>query len=80
VHSAQLLAARRGLGELRRIHRLLTADPAFRRFHTGRGGGLPPVYRAAIARRLGRYAQLLSRDDLRPVLPAPGAESEEFAA
>ena len=70
VHSAQVLDAHRELTQLRRIHRLLREDAAFRAFHEGRGGELPKFYRAEIDRRLGRYAGLLSAEDLRPVLPA----------
>jgi len=69
VHSAQVLDARRELGQLRRIHRLLIEDRAFRAFHAGEGGTLPGFYRAEIDRRLGPYAGLLSPSDLRPLLP-----------
>jgi hypothetical protein len=38
-------------------------------FHAGRLHDLPAFYRAHVARRLGRYAHVLSRSDLRPVHP-----------
>jgi len=56
------------LAEFRAILERLRHDPAFRDFHEGRSDTLPDFYRARARHLLGRYAELLSRDDLTPRL------------
>jgi hypothetical protein len=53
----------------------LRADRAFREFHEGRRGALPEFYHDQYERALGRYAELISRDDRRPDL-APWEAAE----
>lgn len=68
LHALRTFGVRQDLRELRRILRRLRTDPTFLAFHEGRPVGLPDYYRAQVRCRLGRYASLLSDDDLRPVL------------
>ena len=49
----------------------LRADPELRRFHDGKSERLPGFYAEKVRRQLGRYAELLTPDDLRPHL-VPG--------
>lgn len=62
-----------GYAELRRIHAMLASEANFRAFHEGQSDELPEFYRRLMDRRLGRYAELLSREDLRPVLEEPAS-------
>ncbi len=68
LHALRTFGVRQDLRELRRIRRLLRSDSTFRAFHEGRPVDLPEYYRAQLRRRLGRYACLLSDNDIRPVL------------
>ena len=71
---AQTLAVRRDIAEMRMMRDALRADPALRAFHAGGGARegvvLPPIYRAHLRQRLGRFAETLPEAALRPVLPA----------
>jgi hypothetical protein len=59
------------LGKLRRTRERLQNDAEFRGFHEGRTARLPAYYRQLYARRLGRYAELISEADMTPELEAP---------
>jgi radical SAM superfamily enzyme YgiQ (UPF0313 family) len=59
------------LGKLRRTRERLQNDAEFRGFHEGRTTRLPAYYRQLYARRLGRYAELISEADMTPELEAP---------
>jgi hypothetical protein len=66
------------LGKLRRTRDRFLADDEFRAFHEGRTTRLPAFYRRLYARRLGRYAELISESDMTPALeasPEPPARS-----
>src|SRR5262249_45821891 len=52
------------LGKLRRTLERFRNDAEFRHFHEGRTTRLPAFYRHLHARRLGRYAQLISAADM----------------
>jgi radical SAM superfamily enzyme YgiQ (UPF0313 family) len=71
LHAFRLLNVRRNLREFRVLRERLQRDARFRAFHEGNRDVLPEFYRRRLRRQLGRYAQLLSREDLRPRL-APG--------
>src|SRR5262245_17668173 len=58
------------LGKLTRTLERLRSDAEFRGFHEGRTARLPAYYRRLHARRLGRYAELISEADMTPVLEA----------
>lgn len=76
VNFVRLLGARSGLvNGARRIRAMLAADAGFRAFHEGRSDEVPRYYRGLLNHRLGRYAELLSGEDLRPVLEEPTAAS-----
>lgn len=75
---ARLLQVLRHLGHkngayvtLLHIKEMLTSDARFRAFHEGRSDELPEFYHHLLERRLGRYAELLSHEDRRPVLEEP---------
>jgi hypothetical protein len=64
------LALRAELAEMRRIRRMLADDSHFLAFHEGRTTALPEFYHRRFEQRLGRYAELLPREERRPVLHA----------
>ena len=68
VHTLRTCAVKREAREFRRIRAMLARDPGYRAFHEGRSRDLPAYYRKRLQQRLGPYAKLLSREDLRPVL------------
>ena len=70
IHTLRTFAVARDLGEMRRLHRLLIDDWAFRAFHEGRSDRLPDYYRWRFRERLGVFADQLSWDDLIPRLDA----------
>jgi hypothetical protein len=61
------------LGKLTRTRDRLRDDEEFRSFHEGRTSRLPTYYRHLYARRLGRYAELISEADRTPELEMPAA-------
>ena len=68
LHALRTAGMRQDLALYRRFGRLLETDAGFRTFHEGGRVPLPAVYHAAYERRLGRYAELLSRNDRTPML------------
>jgi radical SAM superfamily enzyme YgiQ (UPF0313 family) len=58
------------LGKLRRTRDRFRKDAEFRSFHEGRTARLPAFYRRVYAKRLGRYAELISDADMIPELEA----------
>ncbi len=58
------------LGKLKRTRNRLRDDEEFRSFHEGRTTRLPSFYRQLYAKRLGRYAELISEEDMTPELEA----------
>lgn len=75
AHLSQSLAHPAQLGKMRAVDRLLTTDRGFRTFHENRPNELPDFYRRRLRQRLGRYAELVSEDDWRPVLGPAAVES-----
>lgn len=74
INALRVLGIRDLLGEVRRIRDRLRLDPRFRAFHEGRQAELPAFYRHRCDEMLGPYAELLSEEDRRPVLPEARAE------
>ena len=68
AHLSQGLSYRAQLAEMRRVRALLKADRQFRAFHENLSSELPDFYRQRIRQRLGRYFELMSDADCRPVL------------
>jgi hypothetical protein len=66
VHGLRALSVRQDLEEYRRIRTLLTTDAQFRAFHEGRSDVLPEFYHWQFERRLGHYAELLTREERMP--------------
>lgn len=58
------------LGKLTRTLNRFRDDEEFRNFHEGRTSKLPTFYRQLYAKRLGRYAELISEADMTPELEA----------
>ena len=71
AHLSQTLSYRTQLGEMRRVARMLEEDPQFRAFHDNRPAPLPEFYHRRFEQRLGRYAELIGRDERQPVMDAP---------
>ncbi|HVV19593.1 MAG TPA: radical SAM protein [Pseudonocardiaceae bacterium] len=76
VHRARTAGFRSDIAAFRAILRTLRSDPEFLAFHEGRNATLPEFYHRAGDRALGRYAELLSREDRTPDLSQvrPGPE------
>jgi radical SAM superfamily enzyme YgiQ (UPF0313 family) len=68
VNWARTMWTRAEIAIYRELLDLLRADREFREFHEGRRSDLPEFYQRRYERDLGRYAELLSRDDRRPDL------------
>lgn len=68
IHALRTAGLKRDLGEFVRLRRRLASDRGFRAFHEGRSPKLPAYYRERLRGRLGAYAELLSAEDLAPVL------------
>ncbi|HVG82452.1 MAG TPA: radical SAM protein [Methylomirabilota bacterium] len=68
INMLRTFAAGRELRLLKRIRRKLASERQFRAFHEGESRELPVFYRMQLRRRLGPYAELLSLEDLMPVL------------
>ena len=66
-HGLRTLGMRWELAELRRVRRILATDKAFRDFHEGRSSDLPEYYHRQFDRKLGRYAELISRRERIPL-------------
>jgi len=71
LHVLRTLALREDLAQLRSIREQLGKDPEFRAFHHGDSERLPAFYRHRYARVLGRYSELISEAEMRPVLDPP---------
>ncbi|MCP4659296.1 MAG: hypothetical protein GY856_28125 [bacterium] len=71
LHTLRTLGMRCDLTRLRRIQGRLRDDSEFRAFHEGRSDKLPAFYRRRYAEGLGRYSELISEAEMRPVLEPP---------
>lgn len=77
LHALRLVNARRNLVELRAIRQQLRNDEALAALYEGKSEELPAFYRERLRRMLGRYAELLSPEDLRPRLePTPSVQPD----
>jgi hypothetical protein len=79
IHGLRTFAAHTELVALRRIRKMLVTDRQFRAFHEGETTALPPFYRQELRDRLGRYADILSLDEITPVAEH-GADDTRSAA
>src|SRR5262249_7508299 len=68
LYVLRALAFKGILGKLRRTLGRFRKDEEFRNFHEGRTTRLPAFYRHLYAKRLGRYAELISETDMTPTL------------
>ena len=68
IHTLRHKERKQLLKIYRKIERLLSSDDEFFKYHCGAGNRLPPFYRQQLNNRLGSYAELLSEEDLTPVL------------
>ncbi len=68
---------RSDLAALRRILGRLRADPQLLAFHEGRNAELPAYYRRRYREYLGPFSELISDEEMQPVLEPPAAGVEE---
>lgn len=68
IHTLRTLGIRKDLTKLREVRGMLATDKQFLAFHECRSETVPEYYFHKIKKRLGPYAELLSRADFRPVL------------
>ena len=67
----QILRVSGAYAEKRRLQELrdrIAGEPELLAFHQGKRAALPAFYRGLLKRRLGRYAELLSDDEVTPQL------------
>lgn len=69
------LSNRRMIGRLREILNLLKTDPQFRAFHEHETDVLPEFYHRQYEHFLGDYANLMSREERKPVLIRQGKKN-----
>jgi radical SAM superfamily enzyme YgiQ (UPF0313 family) len=67
LHSLRTYAARKELRDLRRIRKMLANNMQFLAFHEGETETLPEFYHCELRRRLGPYASLLNRTEIKPI-------------
>ena len=81
IHGLRTFAAHTELAAFRRIRKMLVTDRQFRAFHEGETMVLPPFYWRELRNRLGRYADLLSLDEITPTAEhdADGSRAEAFS-
>jgi radical SAM superfamily enzyme YgiQ (UPF0313 family) len=72
LHVLRVSGAWTDLRRLREFRELLATDGGLRAFHEGRTHVLPALYRGLLRKRLGRYAELLTADELTPQLEPIG--------
>jgi hypothetical protein len=68
LHTVRTIAARYQLFQLRRLKQLVENDPALLAFHEGRNKALPRLYQHLYRQKLGRYANLMTDQDMIPQL------------
>jgi hypothetical protein len=66
-HVLRTFAMRQELAEQRRIREQLVSDKYFHAFHRGKHNDLPDYYHHAYESRLGRYAELIPKQDRIPL-------------
>ncbi len=72
LHTLRSQGAWRIHREYKRILKVMKTDRDFRAFHEGRSETLPGYYDRKLDAALGPYAELLTRDDRRPLLQSNG--------
>ena len=76
IHGLRTFAAHTELTALRRIRKMLVTDRQFRAFHEGETTVLPQFYRQELRSRLGRYADMLSLDEITPIAEQGGDDAK----
>lgn len=69
IAGLRTLAMRSSVRKLREVRTRLATDSQLLAFQEGRSTALPEFYFRKVTDRIGRYAELLSRVDLTPLLP-----------
>jgi len=73
LNALRTFAMRQDLAALRLLRQMLATDPKFLAFHEGRTRSLPEFYHRRYEQKLGRYANLISRDERTPELEKPAS-------
>ncbi|MEE9240190.1 MAG: radical SAM protein, partial [bacterium] len=68
LHSLRALIVRKEIAEFRRIREMIAGGGQFRAFHEGRSETLPEYYHHQFEKKLGPYADLISREERTPRL------------
>ena len=71
---------RSSVRKLREVRTRLATDSQLLAFQEGRSTALPEFYFRKVTDRIGRYAELLSRVDLTPLLPHTETNSRQVSA
>ena len=78
IMALRTMRSRRDLRVYRLLRKAIASDPQMRAFHEGKRVGLPRFYDAIVERRLGRYAEILSKAERVPQLESPAARPSQF--
>jgi radical SAM superfamily enzyme YgiQ (UPF0313 family) len=68
LHNLRAMAVRQDIARFRQIRGMLKDDAGFRAFHEGRSKTLPEYYHHQFEKKLGPYADLISREERTPRL------------
>ena len=68
LHALRVSGAYAEKRRLRELRDRIASEPELLAFHRGERAALPAFYRELLKRRLGRYAEMFSDDELTPVL------------
>ena len=75
-HCARSLAVRKDIEDMQEVRNLLATDDRFRAFFEGRTQELPEFFHNMYEKKLGRYAELIPRNERTPVFPELGKISK----
>lgn len=75
-HCARSLAVRKDIEVMQEVRDLLATDDRFRAFFEGRTQELPEFFHNMYEKNLGRYAELIPRNERTPVFPELGKISK----
>lgn len=78
IMALRTMRSRRDLRVYQLLRQAIASDPQMRAFHEGKRVGLPRFYDAIVERRLGRYAEILSKAERVPQLESPAARPSQF--
>ena len=80
IMALRTMRSRRDLRVYRSLRNAIAADPQMGAFHAGKRVSLPRFYDAIVEKRLGRYAEILSKVERTPLLESPAGPTQVSGA